>query len=396
MKKALIIIGGSTLQLPAIRRAKELGLYTVVTDRNADAPGRAAADRFVLLDGTDVEGFIRVGEDVSRSYRICGAFAGSDFGLPAVAALNGHFRLPGASALSVRLALDKSLSKDIWIRKGICTPAGAIISGKDDLRAAVERFGFPVILKPVNASGSRGIRSAADYDELDSAYESARGISGKVLAEKLLHGTHLDVNGVFHDGGFHECGILERMFSPPPFHYPVKGVTPPDYKDCALLYSLLERSARALGITGGPVKGDVIVTKDGPFIIELAPRFHGEVSTSFVLPLAGMDPVRAWFESLNGGKEFKMQKGDRAAGWAGLFPNEGGRVASVSGLDEAAALEGVSVMITRKPGEVVKKPADNTALCGFVWAAGQSREQALASLDKACSFIRFETETEAA
>ena len=67
------------------------------------------------------------------------------------------------------------------------------------------------------------------------------------------------------------------------------------------VYGLLESAARLLDIDAGPVKGDVIFTAHGPVLLEIAPRFHGDVSTQFVTPCAtGFNPVEAWIASLAG------------------------------------------------------------------------------------------------
>ena len=395
-RKALLHIGGSRLQLPSLQWARELGLYVVLTDRNPEAPGAVIADRFEVMDGTDIDSLLALAQEVAREYDLVGAYASSDFGLRAVAAIAEALGRPGCSRLAVERALDKSVAKDIWLREGVATPKGMIVKDHKSLFSAVDELGLPVILKPTNSSGSQGVRSVWDVEDLQQAYMGARQFSDSVLVEQLVSGHHVDVNGLFVEGEFLPCGTMDRFFSEPPFHYPIWGCQPSILTETQerVVYALVERAARALSIEVGPVKADVVWTDSGPVILELAPRFHGDVSTAYVTPLAtGGSPVKAWIaylmEAVNP-LQYLEQRAFQFAGWMALFPAVNGVLKAISGLDRARAVTGIrDVLMTVRPGAHIKRHADNSTVCGFIWGVGHNQQGLFKSLAEAQSFIQF-------
>lgn len=396
--QALIHIGGGYLQSPSIRWAKELGLRVIVTDVNPDAPGRLLADQFEVLDGTDVQALLALARSVNKTFRLAGAYASCDFGLPSVSAIAEEFHLPGCPPDAVQRALDKSLAKEIWRRDGIATPGGAVVEDEAGVLSAAEEIGLPLILKPVHGSGSRGVASVWEQGDLAAAFESAHLFSERVLVEEFVEGRHIDVNGLFIDGRFVPGGTLDRFFCETPYHFPVWGCQPSSLTTTEETdtYELVEKAARSLGIGSGPVKADVIWTGRGPVLLELAPRLHGDVSSAYVAPLAkGASPIRRWLACLAGVRETvdcAPQPGAHVAGWMAIFPEVVGELVRVTGVESALAVQGVrEVVVLAKPGRMIREHRDNSSVCGFVWATGASRPELFNALSLARASITFQT-----
>jgi len=398
-KKAIIIIGGGYLQLPQIRWAKELGLYVIVTDRNEEALGSKFADRFELIGGTDIPGLLEMASQVNKEYNLVGAYASSDFGLPAVSEIADNFNLPGCSLKSVQQALNKSVSKKIFSTNNLPVPQGKLISDYTELLSEVEKLGLPVIIKPVDSSGSQGVTSVENIDKLEDAFHIAKRFSSCVLVEQLVQGVHIDVNAMFVEDKFIPCGTMERFFSEAPYHYPLQGCEPSSLTDSEVkvVYDIVERASRCLGIDQGPVKADLIYSDRGPVLIELASRFHGDVSTSHVTPLAcNTSPVKAWLSFLSGDSQFeKYLPGQcyRYAGYIALFPSNTGVLREIKGVDKAKAITGISdVYIRIKLGDKIQVHKDNTSICGFIWATGSTKEELQKTLVCARDSLFFEVE----
>ena len=273
-----------------------------------------------------------------------------------------------------------------------------VVKDYRDLLAAVDDFGLPLILKPVNSCGSQGVRSVWDPKDLQQAYRAAQQFSESILVEQIVMGHHVDVNALFVEGRFLKGGIMDRFFSELPYHYPIWGCQPSSLSAAQedAVYSTVEKAARALGIEDGPLKADLIWTNEKPVILDLAPRFHGDVSTAHVSPLAtGNSPIREWMAHLAGIRrtsEYTCRKMDRFAGWIALFPATPGRLLTVNGIEETCAMNGVhDVFIDVKPGAVIKRHIDNSTVCGFIWATGKNRDELFDLLMRARSGIRFIT-----
>jgi len=400
-ERALLLIGASRLQTPSIRWARAAGFHVVVTDRSEDAPGRRFAHEFHRLDGTDVEGQVALATRLQEELGLAGAFASNDFGLPAVAAIGRATGTPAASPEAVARSLDKEEATRTWRAAGLATTTGRAVADDAELDAALAELGPRVVVKPADSSGSRGVRSVADAAAAHAAFAEAREHSPRVLVERVVEGRHVDVNGYFRDGAFLPAGLLDRFFSPPPFCVPTWGTQPDSLGEAerTATYRLVEDGARALGIDVGPVKADVVVDRDGhPCLLEIAPRFHGDVSSSFVSPLCfGKSPVQAWFGVLAGaGGPFDgmPSRPEHCAGWMALLPERPGVLAGVRGLDDARRSPGIAeVALLRGPGHEIESIGDNRAVCGFLWARGADAEDVKRNLDRARGRIELEMET---
>lgn len=398
MSPTLIYIGASTLQLPALQWAKDQGLRVIVTDTNTNAPGIALADGYKNIAGDDVRAQLNLARDIQAQDRLVGAYCGSDFGLPAVAAIAEAFDLPGPTVQCVQVSLDKNKALQVMRQSGVRVPQGICVTSQAELDEAVASLGFPVIVKPVDSSGSRGVKTVLSRDQLDDAFGGAQTFSHQVLVEKIVEGHHVDVNGLFVDGVFYPCGLLSRFFSPPPYHYPIWGCEPCllDELTCTHVYETVEAGARALGIISGPVKGDVIVSTGQAVVLEISARFHGDVSTSFVTPLAcSKSAPNAWFAHLAGKpfedelpKDNRKDNLGRVAGWMGIFPNQLGVFEALIGIDEALAVPGVAqIRGLKQPGYRVSAIADNLAVMGFIWATGDDEKSLQRTLHQARAMI---------
>ncbi len=396
-RSALIHIGASDLQMSSIELARQMGFYVVVTDINSDAPGCAIADRFELVSGTDVEAVVALAQEVSIQRPVAGVYAGSDFGVLAAAEAHAALGIPGCDPEIARRALDKSLALRVWREAGVPVAAGATVCNTEELAAAAADLGLPVVVKPVDSSGSRGVVRVDTESELVSGLAEAQRFSEQVIVEELLLGRHIDLNGLMVEGRFIRCGIMERFFQPPPMSaLSLWGAQPAELSsaqedDC---YAIAEHAAQALGIEQGPVKADLIVTADGPRLLELSPRFHGDVLTSYMTPFAQVgSPIGAYFAGLLS-EQWSSVDCDTSvkahAGWRALFASEAGTLARVEGEAEALAISGVYKLSIRVDlGSMIRIPRDNRDICGFVWVVGPSRDEVRARLEEAAGAITF-------
>lgn len=382
MKPSVMILGGNALGLHPVLAAREAGLYTLVTDRDAAAPGLRVADSAAVVDATDVPALVEIAGEHARRFDLRGIYCGSDFGLIPAARVREALDIPGVPVEAVARALGKEKAKAVWLAKGISTPRSVAVASMSDGEGAAAEVGLPAIVKPTDSSGSRGVRRVETPAELREAVREALEVSGerRALVEEFIEGTHHDVNGLFWEGRFYGCGVMDRYFTPFPHCVPVHGYEPSSLSVewWTRLYALLERAARALGVEDGPVKGDVVVRGDSAYVYEIAPRFHGDVSSSYTSPrVRTLSPAALYMHSLAQGRVPVEQAQDRknvVAGWA-VIQLDAGEIASLSGLDTAAATPGVvGFHLTVRAGGHVKPLEDNTAVPGFVWAVGDSRE----------------------
>ncbi|MEW6073216.1 MAG: ATP-grasp domain-containing protein [Planctomycetota bacterium] len=380
---AIYFVGAGPLGLPALRAARECGLAVVATDRNPDAPGFALADRGCVLDGTDVEGHLAFARTVREP--IAGVVCGAEFGARTVQRLQAAFGLETNDAAAIERVLDKRAMKRAFLAASVPTPPAHAVRDAGELALLLAREGGDWVLKPAGGSGSRGVRLVGEGDDLAAAVAASRTAVGGALAlvaEPYLAGRSIDANGLFLGGAFHPAGVLEKVAGPAPDFLPVGGWDPPDLPPAEreTVYALLERACRAVGIAAGPVKGDFLRTDEGYVALEVAPRFHGDVTTCHTLPYGSrIDPLRFWFRFLATGEADPSLLAPREVAFAtwrvlGLPP---GRIESLADPRRAALFPRLTLLWHNpRLAGCVPRYADTTQIPGYVAAWGEDRAAA--------------------
>lgn len=153
--KKILLLGGSAQQVIAIETAKKLGYYTVLCDFLTDNPGQYVADKFYLVSTTDMDAVL----DVAQKEKVDGVLAyASDPAAPTAAYVAEKLGLPGSPYKSVEILCNKDEFRAFLKENGFCTPEA---KGYTDTREALAdikngTFKYPIIVKPVDSSGSKG------------------------------------------------------------------------------------------------------------------------------------------------------------------------------------------------------------------------------------------------
>jgi biotin carboxylase len=398
LPKAVYIIGGGPLGTKIIQWAKETGLVTIVTDMNSDAPGFALADVVRQIDGTDVANQLALVAEASREFQIAGVYCGAEFGLRTVYHLSEALGLETNSRQSIEAVLNKSEMKEIWKKDGISSPASYEVTDFDELRGIVDQGNERFILKPARGSGCAGVQLVESLSDLSSAFALSKETTPgneRLLLESFIEGRSIDANGIFLDDKFYGCGVLERFSIPFPHFLHFGGYDAADIpeKEVLQVYSLLEDSCRSLGLTFGPVKGDLIRTTSGYKILEVAPRFHGDVTTCGTLPYgSNINPVKFYFHYLKSGAVdvSLIEPGRiRYAAWRVICLPPGEVLSSPS--DSMSPSNGVTMIWhNRRCQKRIYPYTDTGKIPGYICAFGDDKEDAERHLEEYFDAAKYE------
>ncbi len=384
--KSILLIGVGEIGLNQITWAREAGFMVIATDLNPEAPALKLADLGVNISGTDTRALVSWALENQAKYAISAVYSGNDLGVFSATAVADALGIEYLSLAAVMRGLSKSLMKTCWTNDGVLTPAYEFAGSRADAARIINKFGLPVIIKPLDSSGSQGIQILRDHDEIDQAYAEAWKFthSNQIIIEEFVDGRHIDGNAFFWDGKFYACGLSERIFSPAPYRVPIGGYEPVDFSPTVRseIFEAFEQATRSLGISHGPVKGDFILSAQGLQIIEISPRFHGDVGTSHITKYrTGASHLQVYFETLVTGKvpQAKLDRivqAQRVCGWR-VFDLAPGKIIN---LDEAAgqaqAEVGVASVFVRPRGpREISGLRNNNQVAGFVWAVGDSRAE---------------------
>ena len=188
-KKKLLLLGGSAQQVVAIETAKKLGYETVLCDYLPDNPGKDHADRFYQVSTTDKTAIL----NVAKQEGVHGVVAyASDPAAPTAAYVAEQMGLPGNPAESVEILCNKDRFRRFLEENGFNAPQSGGYSAAEDALADLERFRLPVIIKPVDSSGSKGATVLHDWagveDAVFFAFSFSRG--KRIIIEEFIEKNH--------------------------------------------------------------------------------------------------------------------------------------------------------------------------------------------------------------
>jgi biotin carboxylase len=402
--KTLLILGAGKEQVAAINAARAKAIRTVALDMNPKADGRALADEFHLVSTRDrdailefvrsypkkIDGVMTIASDIPHMVSAAGQALGVRHIPPAVAELCVH-----------KLNMKEKLRE-----AGVNVPLFARISCLDDLKAFIAKSGFPIVIKPVDNSGARGVQRLTQGMDIAQALDYSRSFAfgGEVIAEKFISGLQISTEGLMHEGVFHCTGFADRNYTrlddSVPFMVEDGGDIPTvlNGQDKQLVEAQFEKAARALGIDWGPAKGDMIFGEDGKaYVIEIAARLSGGNFCYDKVPWStGVDIVDILVDMAVGNtidpKRFTPTR-DLATSQRYFFPAPG-KISTIHGLAAAQAIAHVrKVDVWAKPGETVAAAENHPSRVGYVISCAPTREEAVAAAIAAVAEVEFQVES---
>lgn len=284
--KKILLLGGSAQQVVAIEKAKELGYYTVLCDYLDDNPGQHVADKFYLESTTDKEKML----EIAKEENIDGVLAyASDPAAPTAAYVAEKLNLPGNPYESVEILCNKDKFREFLSKNDFNTPRAKGYNNIDDILTDIENnyYKFPVIIKPVDSSGSKGVTVIDSIsDDIKNAAQFAFSYSRNknVVVEEfiikkhpcLIGGDVFVSNGKIVLWGLMNCHRDSNVNT----LVPVGKSFPPKIDDCDLgnVKQELQRLVDRLSIKNGSMNVELIVdSRNDVYFIDVGPRGGGNM-----------------------------------------------------------------------------------------------------------------------
>ncbi|MDR1588037.1 MAG: ATP-grasp domain-containing protein [Treponema sp.] len=403
MKERLIILGAGVMQGPAIRIAKELGLFTVALDGSAEAPCISMADRFERIDLKDREGITAFGRSLQNSGGLAGVMtAGTDFSA-VVAWAAERLGLPGLPYEAALNASDKSRMRSCFKKAGLPSPEFITLDGAPQSDDWPLPGGFPLVVKPIDSMGGRGCRRVDSFAELRTALEEALDFSRsrRAIVEAFMEGPEFSVDAILYHGEISICGLADRHIFFPPYFIEM-GHTMPTIVEAEKQEAILETfrdGIRALGLAEkdsvGAAKGDIKLTPTGPMIGEIAARLSGGYMSGWTYPYAsGAEPIKAAILAALGRKPEGLKPLRSWTSAERAFISIPGKVRSIHGLETARGQTHVKDLFLRiGEGSRVSFPVNNVTKCGNIISAAPDRAAAADAAEGAARSILIRLET---
>lgn len=358
--KRLLILGGMRFSCEIVIKAKEMGIYTLVADYNKieDSPGKQIADEAVDLSVIDVDAVV----DYIKHNAIDGVFVGfNDMLLPYYAEICQRTGLP---CYGTKAQFETLIAKDQY--KTLCRQFGVPTIPEYDINDA--HIKYPVLVKPVDSSGSRGITICHNRQELDEAVEFGRKASktGKVLIERYMDGREVTVFWTFQDGNYYLSALANRhvkhnqgmVVIPLPVGYTFPSVYLPKYR--AEVVENCKRMFRHLGLKDGMMFMQCKVEDGTCYVYDLGYRLTGSLEYKILERVCGYNPLKMMICHALTGKMGEESIANRAVP---EFKTPAfnvsclcapGTITKIEGVDEVKAMPEVEdVVIAHTPGETI-------------------------------------------
>lgn len=396
MSKKLMILGASILQLPAIEKSKEMGLETIVVDMNPNAIGfKVEGIKKEIISTIDVPAIV----DAAKRHKIDGIMTlATDMPMRAVAAVASELGLIGISEQTALKATNKAEMRKALQENGVPVPRFYKVSNEIEYRTAVKKFNVPFIVKPVDSSGSRGIFEVQDITDqklIEEAYAYCRPYSrnGDVVVEEFMNGQEVSVETLSVNGVCHVIQITDKLTTGAPY-YVEMGHSQPTIlsQEIAKQISEVAKAAnKAIGIQEGPSHTEIIVTKDGPKIVELGARLGGDnITTHLVLFSTGVNMVECCIK-IALGEEPDLTRKYKKASAIRYFNQHKGIIKMISGVDKAKKIEGVKqITIVHSIGEKISDVTDSGSRMGFIISQANNVSTAVEICAEAMNKIKIE------
>lgn len=299
--RRLAIIGASYLQEPLIRKAKEMGYETHVFAWKANDVGELIADHFYPISIIEKDEIL----EVCRSLDLSGICTiASDLAVITVNYVASKLGLPCNSMETTLRSTNKHLMRNAFARNGDPSPKSILVNSVNDLDNV--ELSYPVIVKPLDRSGSRGITKVYKKDQLPEAIESAKeqGFEKSALVEEFAKGDEYSVEYISFKGRHHFLAMTKKYTTGDP-HFIETGHLEPAPVNAEVLTkvkAVVDHALNTLGITNGASHSELKIDDDGCIkIIEIGGRMGGDfIGSDLVRISTGVDFVRAVIQVATG------------------------------------------------------------------------------------------------
>lgn len=397
--KKLMILGASILQLPAIEKAKEMGLEVIVADMNPNAVGFNVPGVIKEVISTiDTPAIL----EAAKRHRINGIMTlATDMPIQSVAAVSHAMGLVGVTEETALKATNKAYMRDALKAGGVPVPMYFRVWKKEEYLQAVSTihsFGYKCIVKPADNSGSKGVFLLTNNSDLDEAFNYSKQFSrsGELVIEEYMEGPEVSVETLAVNGVVHVIQITDKLTTGAPYFVEM-GHSQPSQLSETIKKQIAEvtiAANKALGIQIGPSHTEIKITKDGPKIVEIGTRLGGDCITTHLVPLStGVNMVECNIRIALGDSpnlELKWNKGAAIR----YLQTKTGVVKDIIGVEEAKAVQQViQVTIVHGVGKQVNPIKCSGDRVGFVIAEGTSAFTAIKACEEAKNKIRFVFQT---
>ncbi|MDM5359872.1 ATP-grasp domain-containing protein [Peribacillus sp. ACCC06369] len=383
-----MILGASILQLPAILKAKKMGLHVIAVDMDKNAVGFEHSDVCLNISTIDIPKIV----DAAKLHEIDGIMTlASDLPIRTVAAVSEELNIVGISKETAINVTNKASMRAILNQHSVPIPMFFRVVTQNEYLNAIQFFQNEFVVKPADNSGSRGVILVDDINNeqfINYAFEYSKKYSrsGEIIVEEFMEGPEVSVETLSFDGHTHIIAITDKVTTGSPEFVEMGHSIPSQLSiDTKLqIEKVVIAAIKAVGINNGPSHTEIIITKDGPKVVELGARLGGDNITTHLVPFAtGVDMVEACIEIAFGNNPV-LNKRISMGSAIRYFKTKKGKILNIYGEQEAEKLPGIKeITFTKNIGDNIEEINSSVDRVGYVIAQSKDAVEAIKICEEA-------------
>lgn len=387
MAKKMMILGAGALQVPAIKKAKEMGYEIILVDYDPDAVGFELADVKLVVSTLDQEEVLKQARIYKPDVVITST---SDGPVRTAAYVNEKLgKQPDLSYEDSLCATIKSYMRERLKECHVPIPQYFVVSNEKEFQNAVQALQGDMIVKPADNAGSRGVvlikkdseSGKTQPEDTLAVYEYSKSNSrnGVVMVEEFMEGEEVSVESMTVNGETTVVTITDKLTTPPPYFVELGHAEPSRHpaKLQEQIREITKQAVAAIRLQNGPSHTEVKLTKNGPKIVELAARLGGDFITSRLVPLStGVDMVGNSVILATGGQIELAKKWDKGAAIR-FISGESGTIKQITVPKEVYGFPGIEeIVLYNKAGDTSNGTKSSNDRLGHVIATGKDAKEA--------------------
>jgi biotin carboxylase len=390
--KTILIFGAGINQLELIREARKLDVITIAIDPSPEPLGKTEADFFYQVEGNDYD----ITREIALKHHVNGIVTGQmEKPMRLMSKLANELGYLFHKPDVVEKTLDKWLMKHAFQKYGVPCAKGKLIGFSDVLTPdTLNGFTYPLIIKPKDAFSSRGVFKIDNYKKIADYISETRSFSsnGDVLIEEFIDGKEFSIESITFKGKTTIVQITEKFITPFPNTVEMGHLQPAflTEEQRNQISEIVIDAIAAIGIDNSASHAEVILTSDGPRIIEIGARLGGDFISSYLTKAStGISMDKAAVQIALGIEPDLQKKQDRYAYIKYVELAVGEKVNRVENISDLYVLPGlVLAQIFVKPGDVIKPITHSAFRPACVIVSGESRREVYGLADKYENIIR--------
>lgn len=397
MQKRLLVLAAGILQVPVIKKAKEIGYYVIAADGDSNAVGLQFADKAICANITDEEVMLKI----AREQHIDGVIHPcSEVSMNVMGRINDELGLAGITKEQAIRATNKHLMRNAFEKGNAPSPMSILTKSAEDAWLHLQNdLSTDGILKPSRNSGSRGIAKVSrnmDKEDFVKAYNIALNESRdkSVLIEQFIDGPEFSIEIIVWNSEVNVLTVTDKKTTGAPHFVELGHNQPSCYskEDVETLKTAAVAGVKALGVNNCACHAEAKLMNGKAYLMEIGARLGGDfISTELTHLSTGIDMVAAAIDVALGMEPDLSIKEEPKGACIRYFCPKAGKLVSVTNTEVLNDPRVYKKEIYVRKGDIIPEITSSLSRSGHVIVIEKTPQEAVKLAEKLINEVKFDT-----